>query len=251
MENKLTKYNGNFVKCSKKIAKAGEIIATAREGMIERIARRKTSRYESKGCWHSEGTANIDGVTYWCLAEYAPTTQNIKRTYAANFEGLYLPLISNVKIRVESALELIPRIAAEDKNKLPEQRRVLIPEMQDTFIIDSAEFGNIDIARFLARDATLAKDYSHLLDIFYGTKFTSFYQLAVDENSAAGVFLGVVGDVSHFTVYGTDGDFSDSNGRMFGTTAKSQVIGLEKKAIKPTPKQLAIIEQLLMNRPKK
>ncbi|MEI7718335.1 MAG: hypothetical protein WCI72_00585 [archaeon] len=249
MGSKLIQYKGDFVTCSKKIAYAGQRIATTRDGMLDAFRRKATFQDKmthASSCWYSEGTARIDGVNYWCSAEYAPTTRYTYKAREENEMGNFLALTPDLNVGNKPALEVIPRIAEEDKNKLPERRRVLIPEIQRNFSVTSTAFVYIDIARFLARDLTLAQDYGRLLSEYCGMKSIMFYQLSGRKDVAAGISLARLAAADSFLFDGHNSDFFDNENFMFGKQKD-----IVPEVITPTAEQSAIIEMVLKNRPKK
>ncbi|MEI7718423.1 MAG: hypothetical protein WCI72_01030 [archaeon] len=253
MESNLTRYKGNFLECAKQIAKAGQRMATAREIIIDRIFLGKGSAYSSEEGWLQEGTAKINGVYYWCLGEYTPTTQNAQKAVDVNHTYQYLALTEDIKLGGELALVAIQRIANEDKNKLPERRRVLIPEIQKTFSIDAVDSGEVDIMRFLTRDAKLAKDYGQFIKQKQGIEEVSFYQIArnVLGNVSAGISLSELADMRISNFYAYMRDFHDFEGSLLGAQIDSGSRFVEPIVEAPNPEYLAIIEMLLKNRPKK
>ena len=249
----LTRYTGNFADCTGQIAKAGQRVATAREIIIDRVLLGKGSAYSSVGGWIPEGTVKIDGVKYWCLGEYAPTIQCAQKAVNVNNNCQYLALTEEIKLRDELASIAIPRIAEEDKNKLPERRRVLIPEIQKTFSVDASESGDVDIMRFLTRDAKLARDYGNFIKQKHEVEEVSFYQISgnVLGNVAAGISLDGLeyAHISNFYAYMRD--FHDFEGSLLGAQINSGGRFVEPTVEVPTVEELGIIEMLLAKRPKK
>lgn len=224
MVKTVSRYNGDFVECANQIAQAGQRMATAREGMQDRITdvtlKLTNSNYFSQGGWYSEGTARINGVNHWCLGKYAPTTNYAQETLDANKAGTYLALTEAIKLGNKPASEVIQMIAEADAKKPVEQRRILIPTRQETFSVPSESLGDVDIARFLARDAKLAQDYGQLVKNV-GIKNVIFYQLSGDKDIAAGFWLYVLGDGGS----GFDGDnwdFDDAVGSSFGVRSRAR-----------------------------
>lgn len=215
------RYKGNFVDCQQQIREADQRIAKAREGMLDRIRRGADSHYKREGCWHPEGTVRIEEITYWCLAQFAPTTHYAQRTLEANAKGNYLALTEEIKLGRVPASELIKRIAEQDKKLLDYQRKVLIPSRQDTFSVDSLSLGDIDIARFLARDPKLAEKYGIFLNRTCGIPKVTFYQLpdSVD-NVAAGFWLYGLGRGYDSGFDGDDRDFDDGDGSLVGVAKR-------------------------------
>ena len=221
----LTRYNGNRVSCDAQIAQAGERMATASEGIQDRILKGFNSDYKEKGCWHSEGIARINGVNYWCQGKYAPTTQYAQKTLEANNAGQYLALTRDILLGKKPALEVIQHIAEMDVDKPVEKRRVLIPSRQGTFTVASKDLGDVDIARNLARGAKLAQDYGNFLDKDCNIKEVVFYQLSGDKDIAAGLWLYGLGDGSNSSFSGDNRDFDNSGGSSFGVRGRASAVG--------------------------
>ncbi|MEI7718337.1 MAG: hypothetical protein WCI72_00595 [archaeon] len=250
MENKLNRYVGNFVSCLNQITEAGERMATAREAMIRRFSTGRINLWQDGFC--PEGTARINGVTYWCLGEYAPTTQNVMQTLCANGSGKLLELVDTVRIGNDLALEVIPKIAEEDKFKRPEDRRILIPSrQQEFFAIDPSNLGEVDIARFLARDSDLAQDYGKLLRDNCGVKHFNFYQPSGNVNVAAGFWFPGVQHNSSSCFHGSCSELSSAIGAAYGISTTSKEASADIEEIISPEETSNIIEMLLKNRPKK
>ena len=215
---KLTRHNGNFVECLNQIKEAGQVIATARQGMRDRIKAGYESHYKEKGCWHPEGTARIERKNYWCLPEFAPTTNYPEETLKANGNNEYLSL--NYLVHPESKklfTELIPEIAEADKRKHPQNRRVLISENQGIFLHPSEHLDEVDIALFLARNKKLAKDYGEFLKYKCEIDLVRFYQLGnYNNNFGAGFWLSRLGLGIDSGFYGYNRYFDACIGSLFG-----------------------------------
>jgi len=210
----LKRYTGTFPDCKAQIEKARQRIATARQGMQDRIRQGPNPPYSQNGCWHPEGTAKIDGTNYWCLGKFAPTTHYPQQTLEAN---RYLFLTDKIKLGKKPATQLIRKIAEQDVKLPVHKRRVLIPEKQDSFTVYSKYLGDVDIAQFLARDPKLAERYGKFLKDKCGIPQVWFYQIEEDEdNVGAGFWLRGLdrGDDSYFDGYNRD--FYDGHGSLFG-----------------------------------
>ena len=181
----LVRYHGNFVECKQQIKNAGQRIATARQGMQDRIRQGPYSDYVTKGCWYPEGTTRISKENYWCLGKFAPTTHYPQETLVANANGEYLSLTDEIKLGGKPASQLIREIAEQDAELPDYQRRVLIPENQGTFSVDLDCLGEVDIARFLARSPELAEQYGKFLKQKCGFSQVTFCQMG-----------GVFGDIA-------------------------------------------------------
>ncbi|MEI7718422.1 MAG: hypothetical protein WCI72_01025 [archaeon] len=249
MGNALTRYRGDFVSCNWQIGKAGQRMATAREGMIDRIRKGFNSEYKEKGCWHPEGTARIGGITHWCLAEYAPTTRYAQKTLEANKAIEYLALTNDFRLGKHPIDLEIVQTAYLDARKPVEQRRVLIPLRQGNFAVASQDLGDVEIVRFLARDAKLARDYGKFLKNDCGIDNVSFCQLSGDQKIAAGLWL--YGLDSNNSDFAGNNMYFETQGSAFGVFPEAVVEVEKPEVVMSNKEQLDIIEMLLKNRPKK
>jgi len=234
---KLTRYDGNFVDCKSKIESVNQRIATAREGMLDRIKQGPNSHYSEKGCWHPEGTARIDRINYWCLVKYAPTIHYSQETLEANMAGKYLALTSDIKLRKKPASYIIKQIAEIDAKKPVEQRRVLIPENQSScYPIQIDDFGNQEVPVFLARKPKLAQEYGNFLKNYCGITSVNIYQLSGNEDIASGFWLCRLehGDNSNFC---GDDRFSNDGSSLFGV-AKREALSQRRSSTLSTQKNL-------------
>jgi len=230
---KLIRYDGTFVDCKTAIERAGQEIATARQGMQDRIRQGPNSSYRTKGCWHSEGTARIDGTNYWCLEEFAPTTHHPQETLEANARGKYLSLTDEIKLGEKPASQLIKEIAEQDAELPVHKRRVLIPEKQDSFSVLSEDLADVDITKFLARDQRTAKAYGEFLEDRCKIPVVWFYQIGNDfDNVGAGFWLRGLGLGNGSCFDGNIGGFYDDIGSLFGV-AKREALSREKVSAKP------------------
>ena len=186
----LIRYTGTFPDCKAQIEKAGQRIATARQGMQDRIRQGPDSHYLEGGCWHPEGTARINGTNYWCLGKFAPTTHYAQQTLEANAREKYLPLTDEIKLGEKPAVQLIREIAEQDAELPAHQKRILIPTRQDLFSVHSEDLGDVDIAQFLARDPRVAEKYGKFLRNKCGINNVWFYQIGYEfDNVGAGFWL--------------------------------------------------------------
>ena len=217
----LTRYHGNFVNCKKRIESANQRVATAQEGMFDRIKQGASSSYKNSGCWHPEGTARINGINYWCLAEYSPTTKYAKETLEANKRNEYLSLTDKIKLGRKPASQLIREIAEADAKLFDYEKRILIPKKQETFSVDSETLGDVDIAVFLARSPKLAERYGEFLKKC-GINSVSFYQIENNyDNVASGFWLhGLGGDCGVFGFGGYGRGFDTDYFPLFGVAKR-------------------------------
>ncbi len=215
----LERYNGTFPDCKAQIEEARQMIATARQGMIDRIRQGPDSHYLEDGCWHPEGTARINRTNYWCLQEFAPTTHYAQQTLEANARGDYLPLTNEIRLGEKPAVQLIKEIAEQDAKLPTHQKRVLIPKKQYSFPVLSEDLGDVDIAQFLARDPKLAEQYGKFLKDECRIPKVGFYQINLD-NVGAGLWLRrlIRGDHSYFS--GNNMLF-DGYGSLFGVSPEA------------------------------
>lgn len=226
MASPLTRYNGNRVSCDTQIRDAGQRMATAREGMADRILKGFNSDYTKNGCWHPEGIARINGINYWCLGQFAPATLYARETLEANKAGQYLALTEVIKFGKKPASEVIKRIAELDADKPAEKRRVLIPARQDTFSVDSRDLGDVDIAQFLAGDARLAQDYGIFLDRDCRIEKVTFDQPFLSEDIATGLWL-CKQQCDYFSDFDGSGrgNFDAEGGSSFGVSGRAINLG--------------------------
>ena len=68
----LKRYNGNFAQCLAQIAEAGQRVATAKEGMQDRIKQGVNSDPCNKGTWFPENFNYVQGKVLVALANYNP-----------------------------------------------------------------------------------------------------------------------------------------------------------------------------------
>ncbi len=216
----LIRYTGTFPDCKAQIEKAGQRIATARQGMQDRIRQGPDSHYLEGGCWHPEGTARINGTNYWCLGKFAPTTHYPRKTLKANKSNKYLPLTDEIKLGEKPAVQLIKEIAEQDAELPAHKKRVLIPKEQYSFPVPSEDLGDVDIAQFLARDPKLAGRYGKFLKNKCEIPKVWFNQIGNNwDNVGAGLWLhGLdLGDDSDF--YGNlRGFYYADGGSLFGVS---------------------------------
>lgn len=216
----VVRYRGNFVDCRRDIFWQAQFLATARDQLVNRTKEvldiGTSSQYFLRGSWSAEGTVRIKGISYWCLHDFAPTSIQPQTATEANKEGKYLQLDDSIRICREPAHELIPRIAHEDRLKPIEERRVLIPLVQDDFKIDTQNLGDVDILKFLARDPKIAQQYGLLLHK-HGVHTVNFKQIeSLFDNVAAGLYISRILPESDAGFLGYDRSFADPNGSMFG-----------------------------------
>lgn len=214
----LTRFVGNRVDTLKAIARCRMRDSTASEGMRGRMLDvrecGRESSYFSYGGWHSEGTARINGVNYWCKASFAPTTLYPRQTLDANIKNRYLELTEDIKIGTKPATEVIQRIAEIDAKKPVSKRRILIPTDQSFYYTrETRDLGSQDVPVFLAEDEDLANDYGDMLSGFK-LAFVAFKQLSGKENIASGFEFDVLGD--H-----TEGSCFQGDKKGFGWVAGS------------------------------
>ena len=247
----LIRYNGNFVDCKRQIENANQRIATAREGLLDRIKQGPNSDYERKGCWYPEGTVRIEGINFWCLGKFAPTMHYPQETLYANSGKKYLRLTDEINLGKKPAKEVIKKILELDAKKPVEQRRVLQSSNQSKkYSIQTSDFGNQEVPVFLARSPEVAQKYGDFLNKQCGIPEVNVYQISKDtqpdEDIAVGFWLCGLGRGYDSIFVGDSWGFGSADGFLFGV-AKREALSHRKKSDLPLaykPNDLKILKEV-------
>ena len=155
---KLQRYNGNFAQCLAQLEEAEQKIATAKQGMQDRIAQGAGSDPCSKGAWFSENFNVVKGRILAAREDYNPLIQYAQQAVDAHKSNNEFYLIDDILLNKKPASQVLARIAEQDAKIPVPKKRVFDMGKAKTHDIPTDSFADDEGIVFLAQNKKLAKD---------------------------------------------------------------------------------------------
>ena len=172
---KLQRYNGNFAQCLAQLEEAEQKIATAKQGMQDRIARGVNSGPCSQGAWFSENFNVVQERILVAREDYNPLIQYAQQAVDAHKSNNEFYLIDDILLNKKPASQVLARIAEQDAKIPVPKKRVFDMGKAKTHDIPTDSFADDEGIVFLAQNKKLAKDYGLFLKNKAGIPEVTFY----------------------------------------------------------------------------
>lgn len=154
---------GDLAYCLKQLDIRDLRLASAKEGMLDRIERFNANPNDKthfdSGAWFSENFNRVNKRILGARAEFNPLIPYIEQVA---YKG-YLPLSEEVRIKSKPALQLLNEIAEKDAIKPLWERRVIDLGKVKTYNVPTDSFADDDTIVWLAQSKELARDYGLFL----------------------------------------------------------------------------------------
>lgn len=182
---KLQGYDGNWEQCISQVNQANQKIATAKQGMSDRITKGKGSEYFQKGCWYPENFNVVNKRILVALGDYNPLIPHAKQAVLAHKDNKEFYLTDDVLLNKKPASQVLEEIAEQDKPKPIHEKRVFDIGKLQTHDIQTDSFADDNVIVFLARGEKPAQKYGNFLDKKLGIKKITFYLPSISEKDYA------------------------------------------------------------------
>src|SRR3989344_3117975 len=214
---KLQRYNGNFTQCIAQAAKAEQKIATAKQGMQDRIAQGAGSDPCSKGAWFSENFNVVKGRILAAREDYNPLIQYAQTAVDAHRASNEFYLTEDILLNKKPASQILARIAEQDAKVPVSKKRVFDMGKAETHDIPTDSFADDKGIVFLAQNKKLAKDYGLFLKNKAGISEVTFYLPALSKQDYSRGFWLCRLDGDYWSGFdGYDRSFNNYDGSLFG-----------------------------------
>lgn len=221
--------SGNWAYCLAQLGK--KRLATAREGMIDRIERYEANPNDrthfDSGAWFSENFNRVDNRILGARAEFNPLIPYAEQASKAG----YLQLSEDIKMKNKPVSQLLNEIAEKDLNKSLWQRRVVDFGEVKTHNVPTDSLADDDTIVWLAQGKELARDYG----LFLRKPEINIKEVTVNhsplakEDYARGFWLCWLDRGSRSSFLCDDRSLDDGSGIVFGVSGKS-ALGTSQKS---------------------
>ncbi|MDD5132952.1 MAG: hypothetical protein PHD81_03545 [Candidatus Nanoarchaeia archaeon] len=215
----LQRYTGNFASCLNQINATEQKIATAKQGMQDRILKGKNSDYFQMGCWHPEAFPVINERILAIKGEYNPliAIEYAKQATEAHRANKEFYLTEKVLLNGKPAVQVLNEIAEADYKKPISKKRVFDMGKVGTHQVSTTDFADDKGIVFLAQGEKLAKNYGKFLKDKVGISEVTFYlPNLTKEDYLRGFWLCGLGSDDGSDFGGCGGGLDYDGGSLFG-----------------------------------